>query len=172
MHEPQLPCDWELRMRKVARSFFLEEGVIIRDMDIRGGNVRMLEADIGSAVPAGGWLHLNAGRLPYQDGSKANRRRDPARLPQHRRIPSIQPSAANQGAGFGEWWGKYTRQTPTNNDFFQSTVPVFGIIITREILVNTKEILRFSRRNLAHTNLKKWAAFEIQMAFGFLFLVF
>ena len=59
--------DWELRMRKVARSFFPEEGVV-RDMDIRAENVRVLEADIGSAVPADGWLHLNAG-LPCQDGS-------------------------------------------------------------------------------------------------------
>ena len=42
----------------------------------------MLEADIGSAVPADGWLHLNAG-LPCQDGSKSNRRRDPARLREH-----------------------------------------------------------------------------------------
>ena len=65
-------------MHKVARSFFPEEGVV-RDMDIRAGNIGVLEADIGSAVPANGWLHLNAG-LPYQDGSKANRRRDPARL--------------------------------------------------------------------------------------------
>ena len=74
-------CDWELRMRKVARSFFPEEGVV-RDMDIRTENVGVLEADIGSAVPAGGWLHLKAG-LPCQDGSKANRRRDPARLRKH-----------------------------------------------------------------------------------------
>ena len=41
--------DRELRMRKVARSFFPEEGVM-RDMDIRAGNVGVLEADIGSAV--------------------------------------------------------------------------------------------------------------------------
>ena len=73
--------DWELRMRKVARSFFPEEGVV-RDMDIRAGNVGVLEADIGSAVPADGWLHLNAG-LPCQDGSKANRRPHPARLREH-----------------------------------------------------------------------------------------
>ena len=65
-------------------------------------------------------------------------------LPQPRRIPSIQPSAANQGAGFGEWRKKYTRQTPTKNDFFQGTEPVFGIS-TREIPVNTKEILRLFR---------------------------
>ena len=38
-------------MRKVAGSFFPEEGVV-RDMDIRAENVRVLEADIGSAVPA------------------------------------------------------------------------------------------------------------------------
>ena len=73
--------DWELRMRKVARSFFPEEGVV-RDMDIRAENVGVLEADIGSAVPADGWLHLNAG-LPCQDGSKANRRPHPARLREH-----------------------------------------------------------------------------------------
>ena len=36
----------------------------------------------GSVVPVGGWLHLNAG-LPCPDGSKANRRRDPARLREH-----------------------------------------------------------------------------------------
>ena len=59
-------CDWQLRMRKVARSFFPEEGVV-RDMDIRAGNVGVLAADFGSAVPADGWLHLNAG-LPCQDG--------------------------------------------------------------------------------------------------------
>ena len=58
--------DWELRMRKVARSFFPEEGVV-RDMDIRAENVRVLGADSGSA-PADGWLHLNAG-IPCQDGS-------------------------------------------------------------------------------------------------------
>ena len=67
-----------------------------------------------------------------------------ARRPQPRRIPSIQPSAANQGAGFWEWLKKYTRQTPTKNDFFQSTVPVFGIS-TREIPANTKEALRIFR---------------------------
>ena len=33
--------DWELRMRKVARSFFPEEGVV-RDMDIRAGKCWML----------------------------------------------------------------------------------------------------------------------------------
>ena len=49
--------DWELRMWKVARSFFPEKGVV-RDMDIRAENVGVLEADIGSAVPADGWLHL------------------------------------------------------------------------------------------------------------------
>ena len=32
---------------------------------------------------------------------------------------------------------RYTRQTPTKNDLFQGTVPVFGIS-TREIPVNTK----------------------------------
>ena len=53
-------CDWELRTRKVSRSLFPEEGVV-RDMDIRAENVGVLEADIGSAVPADGWLHLNAG---------------------------------------------------------------------------------------------------------------
>ena len=68
-------------MRTVARSFFPEEGVV-RDMDIRAENVGVLFADIGSAVPADGWLHLNAG-LPCQDGSKSNRRRDPARLREH-----------------------------------------------------------------------------------------
>ena len=73
--------DWELRMRKVTRSFFPEEGVV-RDVDIRAGNVGVLEADIGSAVPADDWLHLNAG-LPCQDGSKANRRPHPARLREH-----------------------------------------------------------------------------------------
>ena len=73
--------DWELRMRKVARSFFPEEGVV-RDMDIRAENVGVLMADIGSAVPADDWLHLNAG-LPCQDGSKANRRPHPARLREH-----------------------------------------------------------------------------------------
>ena len=40
--------DWELRMRKVSRSFFPEEGVV-RDMEIRTKNVGVLEADIGSA---------------------------------------------------------------------------------------------------------------------------
>ena len=38
-------------MRKVARSFFPEEGVV-RDMDIRAENVGVLAADIGSAEPA------------------------------------------------------------------------------------------------------------------------
>ena len=73
--------DWELRMRKVARSFFPEEGVV-RDKIVCAGNVGVLEADIGLAVPADGWLHLNAG-LPCQDGSKANRRPHPARLREH-----------------------------------------------------------------------------------------
>ena len=45
--------DWALRMRKVARSIFPEEGVV-RDMghvmDIRAGNVGVLEADNGSAT--------------------------------------------------------------------------------------------------------------------------
>jgi len=41
---------------------------------------------------------------------------------QPQRISSIQPPAANQGAGFLEWLKKYTRQTPIKNDFFQSTV--------------------------------------------------
>ena len=50
--------DWELRMRKVSRSFFPKEGVV-RDMEIRAENVGVLEADIGSAVPADGWVHLN-----------------------------------------------------------------------------------------------------------------
>ena len=45
--------DWELRMRKVACSFFPEEGVV-RDMYIRAEYVGVLEADIGSAVPADG----------------------------------------------------------------------------------------------------------------------
>ena len=32
-------------------------------------------------------------------------------------IKGTQPSAANQGsAGFWEWWGKYTRQTPTTKN--------------------------------------------------------
>ena len=57
--------DWELSMTKVACSFFPEEGVV-RDKNIRAGNVGVLEADIGAAVPADGWLHLNAG-LPCQD---------------------------------------------------------------------------------------------------------
>ena len=39
----------------------------------RSENVGVLFADISSAVPADGWLHLNAG-LSYQGGSKANRR--------------------------------------------------------------------------------------------------
>ena len=55
---------------------------MVRDMDIRAENVGVLEADIGSVVPADGWLHLNAG-LPCQDGSKANRRPHPARLREH-----------------------------------------------------------------------------------------
>ena len=59
--------DWELRMRKVTRSFFPEEDVV-RDMEIRAGNVGVLEADT---------------RLPCQDGSKANRRPNPARLREH-----------------------------------------------------------------------------------------
>ena len=54
----------------------------MRDMDIRAENVGVLEADIGSAVPADSWLHLNAG-LPCQDGSKANRRPHPACLREH-----------------------------------------------------------------------------------------
>ena len=75
--------DWELRMWKVARSFFPEEGVV-RDMDVRAKKVGVLEADIGSAVPADGWLHLNAGlRISCQDVSKANRRPHPARLREH-----------------------------------------------------------------------------------------
>ena len=65
------------------------------------------------------------------------------RTTQPRRIPSIQPVAANQGAGFGERWEKYnTHQTPTKNIFFQSTVPVFGIS-TREMPVNTKKNFGF-----------------------------
>ena len=77
------PYDWELRMRKVVRSFFPEEGVV-RDMDLRAGNVGVLEADIDRrCLPtAGCWLHLNAG-LPCQDDSKANRRPHPARLREH-----------------------------------------------------------------------------------------
>ena len=55
---------------------------MVRGMDIRAGNVGVLEADISSAVTADGWLHLNTG-LPWQDGSKANRRRNPARLREH-----------------------------------------------------------------------------------------
>ena len=54
----------------------------MRDIEIRAENVGVLEADIGSAVHADGWLHLNAG-LPCQDGSKANRRPHPARLREH-----------------------------------------------------------------------------------------
>ena len=34
--------DWKLRMRKVFRSFFPEEGVV-RDMDIRAGNVGAMD---------------------------------------------------------------------------------------------------------------------------------
>ena len=50
--------DWELRMRKVARSFLPEEGVV-RDMDIRAGNVGVLEAGIiGSVVPSFFWLKV------------------------------------------------------------------------------------------------------------------
>ena len=52
-------CDWELRTRKVSRSLFPEEGVV-RDMDIRAGNVGVLEAGISLVVPTDGWLHLNA----------------------------------------------------------------------------------------------------------------
>ena len=74
---------------------------------------------------------------------------------QPQRIPSIQPSAANQGAGFWEWWENYTRQTPTKNDFFnQSTVPVFGIS-TREIPVNTIETLRFFRHGTSRIRTAK-----------------
>ena len=59
---------------------------MVRDMDIRADNfgVLVLEAGIDLAVPADGWLHLNLNAgFPWQDGSKANRRRDPARLPEH-----------------------------------------------------------------------------------------
>ena len=50
-------------MRKVARSFFPEEGVV-RDMDIRAENVGVLKADISSAVPQW-WRNANhIGRPP------------------------------------------------------------------------------------------------------------
>ena len=59
----------------------------------------------------------------------------------------------------------------TKNDFFQSTVPVF-IISTREIPVNIKETLRvFDETSRIQTE-KKWVAVGLQMAVGFLFLVF
>ena len=45
---------WELRMRKAARSFHSEEGVV-RDMEIRAENVGVLAAGIGSCTkPYGG----------------------------------------------------------------------------------------------------------------------
>ena len=47
--------------------------------------------------------------------------------PQPRRIPSIQPFAANQGAEFGEWWENIHAKHQPRTIFFQSTVPVFGI---------------------------------------------
>ena len=58
--------DWELRMRKVARSFFPEEGVV-RDMDIRAENVGVLMADIGSAVPADDWLKMVMDKTPASE---------------------------------------------------------------------------------------------------------
>ena len=74
--------DWELRMRRLAASFFPKEGVV-KDMDIRAENVGVLIADIAAAVPtAASWVHVNAG-LPCQDGSKANRNRKPAQLREH-----------------------------------------------------------------------------------------
>ena len=73
---------------------------------------------------------------------------------------------------WGYGGGKYTHQTPTRNDLFQGTMPVFGIS-TREIPTNTKEILRLFRLNLAYTNRKKN---ERQLGFKwrlvYLFLVF
>ena len=49
--------DWELCMPNVARSFFPEVGAV-RDMDIRILNVGVLDADIGSAVPAAGCISM------------------------------------------------------------------------------------------------------------------
>ena len=43
--------DWEVRMLKLARLFFPEEGVV-KKMDIRAENIGALEADVGMAVPA------------------------------------------------------------------------------------------------------------------------
>jgi hypothetical protein len=59
--------------------------------------------------------------------------------PAYTEVYNYQPRTRVQGLGHGA--KKYTRQTPTKNDFFKGTVPVFGIR-TREIPVNTKEILR------------------------------
>ena len=52
-------CDWELRMRKIARSFFPEEGVV-RDMNIHAENVGVLEADIGfwRCLPTAGCISM------------------------------------------------------------------------------------------------------------------
>ena len=71
-------------MRKLACSFFPEEGVV-KGMDIRAENIGALEADVGLAVPAadaGALVHVNAG-LPCQDGSKVNHRRKPAQQREH-----------------------------------------------------------------------------------------
>ena len=53
--------DWGVRMRKLACLFFPEESVV-KEMDIRAGNIGALEADVGLAVPAAdAWVHVNAG---------------------------------------------------------------------------------------------------------------
>ena len=90
---------------------------------------------------------------------------------QSRRIPSMQPSAANQGPGCREWWGKYTRQTPTKNIFF----PKHRASILNQHPRNTCK----HQRNPSFVSMKprvykpqKCAAVGIQMAVGFLFLVF
>ena len=92
--------DWELRMRKVvARSFFPEEGVV-RDMDIRAKNDGVLEADIGSAVPAGGWLHLNAGLRGFL-----------ARMAARQTDDRIQRACASTSPRSSLWYGGCVRST-------------------------------------------------------------
>ena len=86
-------------------------------------------------------------------------------------ISSIQPPAANQGAGFLEWLKKYTRQTPIKNDFFQSTVRAS---IRNQRPRNTCKHQRnpsgFSMKPRVYKPQKKRAAIGIQMAVRLLFL--
>ena len=108
-------------------------------------------------------------KLDNDDKNPQFKRRADPPTPAYTEVYNYQPRTRVQGLGHGA--KKYTRQTPTKNDFFQRTVPVFGIR-TREIPVNTKEILRLFRLNLAYTNRKKWAAVGIQMAVVFSFPCF